>query len=144
MNSDMNSTEQIAASYVDCRNFLHKVQSVSRSAGLGPRQYELLVTVSQWKSKGPTVRNIAESMRIRHNTTVELIDRATECGAIERIRDGSDRRKVYVRLTPHGEEILRTVADQVLGREVRAESEAVPEYLNGAEKVNAAGASAGA
>ncbi len=118
MISNLDSQQAVAASYIDSRNFVHRLHSASRRVGVGPRQYELLVTVSQWKTtNGPTVRNVAEALRIRHNTTVELIDRSVERGAVERIRDNADRRKVFLRLTPEGQRLLEIVAEAASNQE---------------------------
>jgi DNA-binding MarR family transcriptional regulator len=115
----VNSKEELAEKYLACKQFAKSVEAASKAAGVEPRQYELLLAVSQWpKPDPPTVRNVSKSLRIRHNTTVELIDRTAQRGAIARVRDQGDRRQVFLTLTPVGEQILAHVANIVVGREV--------------------------
>lgn len=106
-----NMTEQeVATRYLGCRQFVQSLDSISRDAGVEPRQYELLLLVSHWeRNRPPTVRDISRSLGIRHNTTVELIDRTASKGMVERVRDAGDRRQVFLKVTAEGQRILRTV-----------------------------------
>ena len=50
---------------------------------------------------------LAERLQVQHQSTVELIDRMVDRQLLTRSRDESDQRKVIIRFTPHGEEMLR-------------------------------------
>lgn len=90
------------------RRFLHFSESAARLEGLEPQQHQLLLTVrSLEQPEGPTIRELAEHLWIRHHSAVGLIDRMEERGLIERVRGAGDRRQVRVRLTRSGEEKLR-------------------------------------
>ena len=51
---------------------------------------------------------------IRHNTAVEVIDRAERDGLVRRDRDESDSRVVRIRLTPDGLARLEALTEQHL------------------------------
>jgi DNA-binding MarR family transcriptional regulator len=58
----------------------------------------------------PTVRALSERLCLRHHTTVELINRLVEHGAVARRHSEEDRREVLIDLTPHGEQILQQLS----------------------------------
>ncbi len=89
------------------RRFFRLSEEVTRSAGLNPRQYELLLAVKGLpQTERATIRNLAERLQVRHHSAVELIDRLEKRGLVERVRDGADKRQVFIRLTPKGEDTL--------------------------------------
>jgi DNA-binding MarR family transcriptional regulator len=49
---------------------------------------------------------------VRHHSTVELIDRLVERGAVVRRSSPQDRREVLVELTPVGEQILEKLSSE--------------------------------
>ncbi len=104
------SEQEVATRYLGCRQFVQTLDSISRDAGVEPRQYELLLLVSHWeRNRPPTVRDISRSLGIRHNTTVELIDRTAGKGMVERVRDAGDRRQVFLKVTSEGQRMLHTI-----------------------------------
>jgi DNA-binding MarR family transcriptional regulator len=46
-----------------------------------------------------TVGDLAERLRIRHHSAVELVDRLSEAGLVRRIPDANDQRRVLLSLT---------------------------------------------
>jgi DNA-binding MarR family transcriptional regulator len=53
-------------------------------------------------------------MVLRHNSTVELVDRAERAGLVRRHTDERDLRRSIIKLTPPGEQLLRAmVAEHV-------------------------------
>lgn len=59
----------------------------------------------------PTVSLLADHLLIRHHSAVGLIDRLEERGLAERVRGGTDRRQVRVRLTALGAEKLARLSE---------------------------------
>jgi DNA-binding MarR family transcriptional regulator len=51
-------------------------------------------------------------MVLRHNSTVELVDRAERAGLVRRHTDERDLRRSIIKLTPTGEQLLRTLVDE--------------------------------
>lgn len=87
--------------------FLHFSKQAARTAGLEPRQHQLLLAIKGLpQGKQATIGTLAERLQIAHHSMVELIDRLVEHDFIERNRGETDQRRVLVTLTPRGEEVL--------------------------------------
>ncbi|HEY1240587.1 MAG TPA: MarR family transcriptional regulator [Bryobacteraceae bacterium] len=93
------------------RHFLHFSESAARQEGLEPQQHQLLLAVRSLEGmNGPTIRELADHLLVRHHSAVGLIDRMEERGLIERVRGHDDRRQVQVRLTALGAEKLERLS----------------------------------
>jgi len=102
------------------RHFLSASDDAARRVGLEPHQYLLLLAIRGLpRGADPTVRVLAERLGLRHNSTVELINRLEARGYVHRKRDVEDRRHVFVLLRQSGEKLLERVARQRI-TEVRA------------------------
>jgi DNA-binding MarR family transcriptional regulator len=60
----------------------------------------------------PSIRDVAERLQLRHHSVVELVDRLEQRQLLRRERSRTDRRQVFVHLTPRGEKILTRLAKQ--------------------------------
>jgi DNA-binding MarR family transcriptional regulator len=93
------------------RSFLHFSEQASRSAGIDPQQHQLMLAIkARGGEDGLPIADVAERLQIRHNTAVELIDRAEARSVVTRTPSPDDGRKVLVRLTQDGEDLLRTLS----------------------------------
>lgn len=93
------------------RRFLHFSEKASRSAGLEPRQYQLLLAVKGLpRDVRPRIGELAERLQIQHHSAVELVNRLESGGFVRRQRGGEDRREVLLSLTSKGENMLRELA----------------------------------
>jgi DNA-binding MarR family transcriptional regulator len=93
------------------RHFLAFSEQAAREAGIEPRQHQLLLALKGLPdATQPTIRALADRMQLQHHSTVELVSRLEQRGLIERVRDSGDRRKVLVRMTEEGEEILHRLS----------------------------------
>jgi len=93
------------------RQFLYFSEVTAKAHGLEPQQHQLLLTVHGLPEDAkPTIREIASRLFIQHNTAVELVNRLEIKGAIARSHGVQDKREVWIRLTPRGQAILRTLA----------------------------------
>jgi len=82
------------------RCFLQFSQNAAEAAGLKPRQHQALLAIKGYPGGGPiTIGDLAERLRIRHHTAVELVDRLSEAGLVKRIADPDDHRRVLLGLT---------------------------------------------
>lgn len=82
------------------RCFLEFSQNAAKAVGLPPRQHQALLAIKGYPGGGPvTIGDLAERLRLRHHTTVELVDRLSEAGLVERVLDPSDQRRVLLGLT---------------------------------------------
>ncbi len=93
------------------RRFLRFSEETARAGGLEPQQYQLMLALKGIPSdvRG-RIGEIAERLQIQHHSTVELVDRLARRGLIKRRRSGSDRREVFLELTPRGDKLLQEMA----------------------------------
>lgn len=54
-----------------------------------------------------TIGHLAKLLDVSHNTASEHVKRLIQKGLVQKNRDSSDERKVYVTLTPEGEEAVK-------------------------------------
>lgn len=93
------------------RKFLHFSEEAARECGLEPQHHQLLLAIKGLpEGRRATIREIAERLQLQHHSTVELINRLSERGAVERHRSEEDRREVLIRLTRLGESLLRKLS----------------------------------
>lgn len=89
------------------RCFLEFSETEAKRAGLTPRHHQALLVIKGYRRGAPiTVGDLAERLRIRHNTAVELANRLVEGGLVERVHDDTDQRRVLLRLTATAERHL--------------------------------------
>jgi DNA-binding MarR family transcriptional regulator len=90
------------------RRFLHFSEEAAREAGISPQQHQLLLAIRGFsgESEAPTIGDLAEALQIRHHSCVGLVDRLEAAGLVSRSTTDQDARKVFVHLTPQGEEML--------------------------------------
>ena len=94
------------------RRFLHISQLAAEEAGLRPQQYQMLQCVAAMPPGiEPTIANVAERMFLKHNSTVELVDRTIEQGLLRRTQDPDDHRRILLRVTREGEQVLASLAE---------------------------------
>lgn len=79
--------------------------------GLTAAQHQLLLAVRGHEdARGPTIREAAEYLFVRHNTAVELADRTEAAGLVRRVPDSDDGRVIRLRLTAEGQRRLRALS----------------------------------
>lgn len=89
------------------RSFLEFSSDAARRVGLTPRQHQALLAIKGFAEDRPVaVGDLAERLRIRHHSAVELVDRLCEAGLIERVQDTQDQRRVLLALTERTDELL--------------------------------------
>ena len=90
------------------RTFLSFSESASETCGVAAKQYQLMQVIGAVPpEQQASISYIAERMILRHNSTVELVDRAERAGLVERKHDENDLRRSLVQLTAQGWEILQ-------------------------------------
>lgn len=89
------------------RRFLEFSQRAAGRAGLTSRHHQALLAIKGFRRDDPpTIGDLAERLRIRHHSAVELVDRLADAGLIVRTHDLRDRRRVLLDLTETAEEHL--------------------------------------
>jgi DNA-binding MarR family transcriptional regulator len=93
------------------RRFLRFSEDQARVSGIEPKQHQLLLAIKGLPDGvKPTIGELASRMFIRHHSTVELVNRLAEHGAVKRIPGEDDHREVLLRLTPKGEALLHDLS----------------------------------
>ncbi|MFZ0592608.1 MAG: MarR family winged helix-turn-helix transcriptional regulator [Bryobacteraceae bacterium] len=102
---------QLAEFRYRIRQFLRFSEEAARSKAIEPQQHQLLLAIKGLpEGVRPTVRALSERLCLRHHSTVELIDRLMERGAVIRRQNDQDHREVLVELTAHGENLLHQLS----------------------------------
>jgi DNA-binding MarR family transcriptional regulator len=112
------------------RRFTHFSEQAARAAGLEPQQHQLLLALKGFPDgESATIGDLAERLQLQHHSAVELVGRSVSQGLVERSRGTTDRRQVFVTLTPHGETLLRDLTLHHR-RELRSAGPALVRALN--------------
>ena len=91
-------------------SFLRRRRHSAIQAGLEPQQYELLLTIRGLpKDKKPSIKQIAEHLKLQHHSAVELTTRLVRRGLVRRQRSDEDRRLVLLSLTRKGQQAVGRV-----------------------------------
>jgi len=103
--------ERLASFRYALRQFLHFSEAATARVGLTGQQYQAMLVVRSRGGRGPvTINDLARQLLIRHNSAVGLVDRLCALGLMSRTRVADDRRKVRLRLTHKGEQVLGRLA----------------------------------
>ena len=93
------------------RKFAGFSEATCEAAGLSAQHYQLLqVIAASSEGQGASISYLAERMILRHNSAVELVDRAVRAGLVKRTSDQDDLRRSLVLLTVPGAELLERLA----------------------------------
>jgi DNA-binding MarR family transcriptional regulator len=95
------------------RAFLHFSEQSAGQVGLTPGQYQLLLVIrGSGAGQSPTVSELADWLKVRHNSVVGLVNRAETAGLVIRTGDRSDGRLQRVALTDTGATQLALLAEE--------------------------------
>ena len=103
--------ELLAAFRYALRQFLRFSEESARAMRIEPQQHQALLAIKGFPGRDKvTIGELAERLQIRHHSAVGLAGRLATNGLAAREQDPSDRRQVYLTLTPHGEALLEQLA----------------------------------
>lgn len=89
------------------RRFLEFSENVARGLGLAPQQHQALLAIRGFPgNQAVTIGDLAERLRIRHQSAVGLVDRLADAGLLLRAPDPSDHRRILLRLTTAADDRL--------------------------------------
>ena len=96
----------------ELRKYLCFSELCSTQAGLQPQQHQLLLQIAGAPpSTLVTISYVADRLRLRHHTAVELSKRCEESGLVRRSHDAVDRRCVVLEVTALGRRILESLSE---------------------------------
>jgi len=99
--------QRLLAFRIALRRFNQWSQEEAESHGLTHAQHQLLLAIrGHVGAEGPTIGEVADYLLVKHHTATGLVDRAQETGLVERVRDAKDSRRVRLRLSDKGSEII--------------------------------------
>lgn len=99
--------ENLAAFRYALRQFLRFSEEAALAAGIKPQQHQALLAIKGFPGRDAvTVGELAERLQLRHHSAGELVDRLVALKLAVRAAATEDRRRVHVRLTARGEQIL--------------------------------------
>lgn len=102
---------QLAAFRHALRGFLRFSEAAAADAGLTTQHYQaMLVLRGCPDEQRVTIGDLARQLLIRHNSAVGLVDRLVDEGLVVREPSRTDRRKVELRLTGRGRQVLAKLA----------------------------------
>jgi DNA-binding MarR family transcriptional regulator len=104
---DWTKLAELAEFRYQLRRFVSFSEAASEAAGISAQQYQLLQVVATVPhDRESSISYIAERMVLRHNTAVELVDRAEKAGLVHRVADTDDHRRSLVEITARGNDLL--------------------------------------
>ena len=93
------------------REFLRFSEEAAAKAGLTAQHYQaMLILRARADAEPVTINNLAGELFIRHNSAVGLVDRLVREGLVAREASSADRRKVELRLSGRGRQVLAKLA----------------------------------
>jgi DNA-binding MarR family transcriptional regulator len=109
------SLKSLAEFRFQMRKFLNFSEMASERCGIPAQQYQLMQVIAAMpEGQQASITYLAERMILRHNSTVELVDRAERAGLVRRESDPKDMRRSLVQLTAQGQGIVeRLVAEHL-------------------------------
>jgi DNA-binding MarR family transcriptional regulator len=114
------------------RRFLSFSEAASEELGIPAQQYQLIqVIATAPNGRAATISYVAERMLLRHNSAVELVDRAERSGLVSRVADESDHRRSLLELTAEAEDVLSRLVSRHLA-ELQSEG---PEMVRALQKI---------
>lgn len=89
------------------RRFLNFSEAAAEAEGISAQQYQLLQVIAAVPGgEACSISYIAGRMLLRHNSAVELVDRAVRSGLVRRVADERDLRRSLVEITDRGTELV--------------------------------------
>ena len=101
---------RLAAFRAALREFLHFSEDAAARVGLTAQHYQAMLTLRARVEEPVTINDLAHELLIRHNSAVGLVDRLVGEGLVVREASKADRRKVELRLSARGRQVLAKLA----------------------------------
>ena len=93
------------------RGFLRFSEAAAAAEGLSSQHYQAMLILRGWPDGDPlSINDLAQQLLIKHNSAVGLVDRLALEGLVVREASTVDRRKVELRLSARGRQVLARLA----------------------------------
>jgi len=112
---DTQRLKSLAEFRYQMRKFLSFSEAAAERCGIATQQYQLMQVIAALpEGQHASISYLAERMILKHNSMVELVDRAERAGLVRREHDERDLRRSLVKLTPEGDAILQKLVKEHL------------------------------
>lgn len=113
MNTSTSKATRHQAAFIGAlREFSKASHEILRQHEITPKQYQALLAIGTAESdKYLSMNALAETMDVRHNSAVGLINRLESAGLVKRQRTPTDRRVASLSLTEKGAQVLEQLSD---------------------------------
>ena len=102
---------QLASFRHALRGFLRFSEVAAAQAGLTSQHYQAMLILRGWPDDQPvSINDLAQQLLIKHNSAVGLVDRLANERLVIREPSTADRRKVELRLSSRGRQVLARLA----------------------------------
>ena len=102
---------QLASFRHALREFLRFSEAAAALEGLTSQHYQAMLILRGWPDGQPvSINDLAQQLLIKHNSAVGLVDRLATGGLVVREASAVDRRKVELRLSSRGRQVLARLA----------------------------------
>lgn len=102
---------RLAAFRLELRKFLRFSEDAAGEVGLTGQHYQAMLVVRACpEGRRLTINDLAQQLLLRHNSAVELVDRLVDLDLLSREPSKTDGRKVELRLTARGRNLLAKLA----------------------------------
>lgn len=103
--------ESLAAWRYALRRFLNFSQDAARRTDLTPQQHQTLLAIKGFPGRDyASITELAERLQLRHHSVVGLVDRLVSRRLLRRTPSTTDRRRVELRLTSKGENVIEQLS----------------------------------
>ena len=110
MRIDQKQLQALAGFRNALRRFLAFSEEATRSEGVTTQQYQALLAIRAQPRGAIAVGDLGAELLLKANSTVQLVDRLSRMGLVQRHRSDADRRLVHVTLTDEGNALLLRLA----------------------------------
>ena len=107
---DRERYEALARFRYALRAFLSFSESAARDYGVTTQQYQALLAIKASQEEALLVRELADELLLKHNNTVQLVNRLADAGYVRRSPSKKDGRAVVLTLTAKGESKVDALA----------------------------------
>jgi DNA-binding MarR family transcriptional regulator len=100
----------LAAVRAELRGFAHFTEQVVRAARLTPQQHQVLVALRAAEDGELSIGDLAETLLLKPHSVSGLADRLQAAGLVDRVKGGTDRRVICLRLTDRARDLMASLS----------------------------------
>jgi len=110
MDVDQDKIRALAGFRSALRKFMAFSEEATSGAGITTQQYQAMLAIAAAPHGTMPLGELAQEMLLKPNAMVQLVDRLSALGLVERGRSQADRRSVSVSLSSEGRTVLLKLA----------------------------------